>query len=84
MSFNGDDNIATVTIKEARDIPAADPSGFSDSYTKVSIVPAGRKEYKTKVFVSLVSCEIPYCESYSKGSHGNGKFCTRSAADLID
>ena len=49
MSFNGDDNIATVTIKEARDIPAADPTGFSDSYTKVSIVPAGKKEYKTKV-----------------------------------
>eukprot|EP00112_Aurelia_sp_Birch-Aquarium-sp1_P010755 Seg229.4 transcript_id=Seg229.4/GoldUCD/mRNA.D3Y31 product="Synaptotagmin 1" protein_id=Seg229.4/GoldUCD/D3Y31 len=49
MSFNADDNIVTVTVIEARDIPAADPSGFSDPYTKVAIIPAGRKEYKTKV-----------------------------------
>ena len=49
MSFNADDNIVTVTVIEARDIPAADPSGFSDPYAKVAIVPAGKKEYKTKV-----------------------------------
>ena len=53
MSFNADDNIVTVTVIEARDIPAADPSGFSDPYAKVAIVPAGKKEYKTKVFDSF-------------------------------
>ena len=55
MSFNADDNIATVTLIEAKDIPAADPSGFSDPYMKAAIVPAGKKEYKTKVFFHPLS-----------------------------
>eukprot|EP00795_Rhopilema_esculentum_P005079 gene5079-196_t len=55
LTFSGDENIATVKVIDARDIPAADPSGFSDPYAKVAIVPAGRKEYKTKVKMKTVN-----------------------------
>ena len=56
LTFSGDENIATVKVIDARDIPAADPSGFSDPYAKVAIVPAGRKEYKTKVWFQFSFC----------------------------
>ena len=32
-----------------KDIPAADISGYSDPFVKVSLKPAGKKDYKTKV-----------------------------------
>ena len=58
LEFDGDENIASVTVKQATDIPAADASGFSDPFVKVSLVPAGKKQYKTKVWLLLVVCYI--------------------------
>lgn len=49
LSFDDGENIATVTVHEAKDIPAADISGYSDPFVKVQIKPATKKEFKTEV-----------------------------------
>ena len=36
FDFDDKENIATVTVHEARDIPAADISGYSDPFCKVN------------------------------------------------
>eukprot|EP00794_Sanderia_malayensis_P012748 gene12748-14054_t len=55
MSFNADEKIATVTVIQACDVPGADLSGLSDPYAKCAIVPAGKKEFKTKVKMKTVN-----------------------------
>lgn len=52
--YDNDENIAFVTVHEAKDIPAADISGFSDPFTKVQLKPGCKKEYKTEVVMSTL------------------------------
>lgn len=48
LDFDNEENIVEIIVHEAKDIPAADISGYSDPYVKVLLKPAGKKEYKTK------------------------------------
>ena len=43
-----------MTVHEARDIPAADISGYSDPFCKVQIKPATKKEFKTEVVMTTL------------------------------
>ena len=49
LDFNNEENIVEVIVHEAKDIPAADITGYSDPFVKVILKPAGKKEYRTKV-----------------------------------
>lgn len=49
LDFNNEENTVEVIVHEAKDIPAADITGYSDPFVKVVLKPAGKKEYRTKV-----------------------------------
>ena len=49
LDFNNEENIVEVIVHEAKDIPAADITGYSDPFVKVILKPAGKKEHRTKI-----------------------------------
>lgn len=55
LDFDNEENIVEVTIHEAKDIPAADISGFSDAFVKISLKPASKKEYRTETIKSTLA-----------------------------